>query len=214
MSETGMALGAEVATAGMPIGVQHFIKAGVTSATRPSAGTRRCARSSTARATASTSSTSTRRRASSSARTTSSSRRSRRGGHVLFVGTKRQAQDIVQEEAARSGMYYVDQPLARRHAHELPHHQAGPRAPAHARAHEGRRHLRRSSRRRRSSRSRRSASASRSTSAASRTWARSRAAVFIIDPQQEHIAVSEARQARHPDRRHHRHELRSRRSTT
>jgi small subunit ribosomal protein S2 len=30
-----------------------------------------------------------------------------RGGHVLFVGTKRQAQDIVIEEAKRSGMYFV-----------------------------------------------------------------------------------------------------------
>ncbi len=30
-----------------------------------------------------------------------------RGGHVLFVGTKRQAQEIVQEEAARAGMHYV-----------------------------------------------------------------------------------------------------------
>src|SRR5262245_64928713 len=30
-----------------------------------------------------------------------------RGGHVLFVGTKRQAQDIVQEEAKRCGMYFV-----------------------------------------------------------------------------------------------------------
>jgi small subunit ribosomal protein S2 len=30
-----------------------------------------------------------------------------RGGHVLFVGTKRQAQDIVIEEARRSGQYFV-----------------------------------------------------------------------------------------------------------
>src|SRR6187431_2319989 len=30
-----------------------------------------------------------------------------RGGSVLFVGTKRQAQEIVREEARRSGMYFV-----------------------------------------------------------------------------------------------------------
>src|SRR4029078_4042550 len=29
------------------------------------------------------------------------------GGHVLFVGTKKQAQDAIREEAERSGMYYV-----------------------------------------------------------------------------------------------------------
>lgn len=31
------------------------------------------------------------------------------GGKVLFVGTKKQAQDSVREEATRSGMYYVNQ---------------------------------------------------------------------------------------------------------
>src|SRR5262245_36859443 len=30
-----------------------------------------------------------------------------RGGSILFVGTKRQAQEIVQEEARRAGMYFV-----------------------------------------------------------------------------------------------------------
>lgn len=30
-----------------------------------------------------------------------------KGGSVLFVGTKRQAQEIVKEEAARCGMYYI-----------------------------------------------------------------------------------------------------------
>jgi len=31
------------------------------------------------------------------------------GGSILFVGTKRQAQEVVSEEAQRSGMYYVNQ---------------------------------------------------------------------------------------------------------
>ncbi len=30
-----------------------------------------------------------------------------RGGHIIFVGTKRQAQDIVRDEATRAGQYYV-----------------------------------------------------------------------------------------------------------
>jgi small subunit ribosomal protein S2 len=30
-----------------------------------------------------------------------------RGGHLLMIGTKRQAQEIVQEEAARSGSYFI-----------------------------------------------------------------------------------------------------------
>lgn len=32
----------------------------------------------------------------------------KRGGTILFVGTKRQAQDIIREEASRCGMFYVD----------------------------------------------------------------------------------------------------------
>jgi len=31
------------------------------------------------------------------------------GGSILFVGTKKQAQDIIKEEASRSGMFYVNQ---------------------------------------------------------------------------------------------------------
>jgi len=32
-----------------------------------------------------------------------------KGGHVLFVGTKKQAQDSISEEAQRAGMFYVNQ---------------------------------------------------------------------------------------------------------
>ncbi|MFX3624647.1 MAG: 30S ribosomal protein S2 [Ectobacillus sp.] len=31
------------------------------------------------------------------------------GGNILFVGTKKQAQDAIKEEATRAGMYYVNQ---------------------------------------------------------------------------------------------------------
>ena len=31
------------------------------------------------------------------------------GGTVLFVGTRKQTQDVIKEEAIRAGMYYVDQ---------------------------------------------------------------------------------------------------------
>lgn len=31
-----------------------------------------------------------------------------KGGKILFVGTKRQAQDIIKEEATRSGMFYIN----------------------------------------------------------------------------------------------------------
>ena len=31
------------------------------------------------------------------------------GGHILFVGTKRQAKDVIQEEAKKAGMYFINQ---------------------------------------------------------------------------------------------------------
>ena len=31
------------------------------------------------------------------------------GGHVLFVGTKRQAQETIRDEATRCGQYYINQ---------------------------------------------------------------------------------------------------------
>ena len=42
------------------------------------------------------------------------------GGSVLFVGTKKQAQEAIAEQAARVGHALRQPPLAGRHAHQLP----------------------------------------------------------------------------------------------
>ena len=45
------------------------------------------------------------------------------GAIVLFVGTKKQAQDAIREEAERCEHVLRQPPLAGRHAHQLPDHQ-------------------------------------------------------------------------------------------
>ena len=108
MSETAMALGSEVALGDMPIGVQHFIKAGChfghqTKRWNPKMrpfiyGARNGIHIIDLDQTAHLF-----RRAYSFVVEAVG-----RGGHVLFVGTKRQAQDIVQEEAARANQFFVN----------------------------------------------------------------------------------------------------------
>ena len=52
-----------------------------------------------------------------------------RGGQILFVGTKKQAQEAIAEQATRVGMPYREPALAGRHADQLPHRdQAHPAA--------------------------------------------------------------------------------------
>ena len=41
------------------------------------------------------------------------------GGTILFVGTKKQAQDAIKTEAERCGMYLCKREMARRYAHKL-----------------------------------------------------------------------------------------------
>jgi small subunit ribosomal protein S2 len=108
MSETAISLGSEVALGDMPIGVQHFIKAGChfghqTKRWNPKMrpfiyGARNGIHIIDLDQTASLF-----KRAYNFVMEAVG-----RGGHVLFVGTKRQAQDIIQEEAARAGQFFVN----------------------------------------------------------------------------------------------------------
>ncbi len=61
---------------------------------------------------------------------------------MLFVGTKRQAQDVIAEEAGRSGMYLRQRAVAGRAADQLHHHPAQYRAPPRSRGDGHRRPLR------------------------------------------------------------------------
>ncbi|MDB4987640.1 MAG: rpsB, partial [Myxococcaceae bacterium] len=108
MSETGQALGSDVALGDMPIGVQHFIKAGChfghqTKRWNPKMrpfiyGARNGIHIIDLDQTA----TLFKKAYNFVVEAVG------RGGHVLFVGTKRQAQDIVQEEAARASQFFVN----------------------------------------------------------------------------------------------------------
>ena len=54
---------------------------------------------------------------------------SENGQSLLFVGTKKQAQEAISEEATRCGQYYVNACRAGRHDDQLRHH-AYPRGPS------------------------------------------------------------------------------------
>jgi small subunit ribosomal protein S2 len=108
MSETAQALGSDVALGDLPIGVQHFIKAGChfghqTKRWNPKMrpfiyGARNGIHIIDLDQTA----TLFKRAYNFVVEAVG------RGGHVLFVGTKRQAQDIVQEEALRANQFFVN----------------------------------------------------------------------------------------------------------
>jgi small subunit ribosomal protein S2 len=108
MSEVGMALGNEVASGNMPIGVQHFIKAGCHFGHQTKRWNPRMrpfiygARNGIHIIDLDQTAQLFRRAYNFVVEAVG------RGGHVLFVGTKRQAQDIIQEEALRSGQFFVN----------------------------------------------------------------------------------------------------------
>ena len=116
----------------------------------------------------------------------------RRNGLVLFIGTKKQAQETIAENAERVGMPLRHHPLARRHAHELPDDlaPASSACVSSARWRHGRvrdlpkKEVTACATRRRSSSA---------TSAGFQELERLPDAIFVIDTKQEHIAVNEAR---------------------
>ena len=91
----------------VPLPLKSLLDAGVHFGHQTKRWNPKMRRSSTARATASTSSTSTRRRGSSPAPIKFVEDMVGAAGHLLMIGTKRQAQEIVKEEATRSGSFYV-----------------------------------------------------------------------------------------------------------
>ena len=65
------------------------------------------------------------------------------GGNILFVGTKKQAQDAIAAEAERCGMYLCKREMARRYADQLQDDPEPYRKAERDRDHGGRRNLRR-----------------------------------------------------------------------
>ena len=114
------------------------------------------------------------------------------GGSVLFVGTKKQAQEAIAEQASRVGHAVREPPLAGRHAHQLPD---GPQAAA---ADEGAGGDR-ADRRRAGLHQEGDPAAAAREEQADRTLGGLRdmqklpAAVWVVDTKKEHIAVDEAR---------------------
>jgi hypothetical protein len=64
------------------------------------------------------------------------------GKSLLFVGTKKQAQDAIRDEATRCGHVLCQRPLAGRHDDQLQDHAHPHRPHASAQDHAGGRHLR------------------------------------------------------------------------
>ena len=64
------------------------------------------------------------------------------GGEILFVGTKKQAQESIRDEATRCGMHFVNARWLGGMLTNLPHHPQAHRPHGAAQGHAGRRHVR------------------------------------------------------------------------
>ena len=132
------------------------------------------------------------------------------GKTVLFVGTKRQAQDVIAEEAARCGMYYVNE---RWLGGLLTNFTTIQRSIARLRdleamATDGRYEFMPKKEIARAEKEKRKLQKNLD---GIRNMARLPDALFVVDTRKEKIAVDEARKLKIPVDRHRRHQLRSRR---
>ena len=116
---------------------------------------------------------------------------------MLFVGTKKQAQDVIREEADALRPVLRHQPLARRHAHQLPDRQGLDRAPARDREDGRGRHLRALTKKE-VARLEREREKLEKALGGIKSMSELPGAVFIIDSHKEHIAVTEARKLEIP----------------
>ena len=163
-----------------------------TSATRPAAGTPRCARSSSRSATGSTSSTWPRPSQRLDVALEFVRETVARGELVLFVGTKKQAQEPIGEEAMRAGMPFVNKRwLGGMLTNFIDHQEAHGPARA-ARGAPGRRRLRADDQEGSREADRGDDQAPGHARRHAQDEARCPGAIFIVDPHRERIAVTEA----------------------
>ena len=125
------------------------------------------------------------------------------GGKVLFVGTKKQAQEVVAREAGRSRSVLRQPALARRHAHQLRHDSPAPRATARISQKQSAAASSNCCRSRKPPPKRRSWSALERTLGGMRDMTQLPGALFVIDPKREHLAIARGAAAAHSGHRDH-----------
>jgi small subunit ribosomal protein S2 len=130
------------------------------------------------------------------------------GGTIMFVGTKKQAQEVIADEAARVNMPYVNQRWLGGMLTNFQTVHKSPAAPQGARGDGAERGASRAARRSEILTLTREKDKLEKTLGGIRDMTKVPSAVWIVDTKKEHIAVGEARKLKHPGRLHPGHQLR------